>query len=175
MSLTFLKTRISERYDKAKKIWNDNPNHRGKDAIDPPPPKKSCLDGAKNGLARVVAQIRTGHWKSAVYLKRIKKRTDDRCWHCNMGRTMIRSHVLLHYSNASIVVAKQDVWEGVLLGSIRVLLSNPCWEKRLLHFLELSGVGRVLDNGKDEEETPAVKMDGWIIWDTREDMASVLD
>jgi hypothetical protein len=36
VSLTFLKLRISERYNKAK-IWNDNPNHRGKDAIDPPP------------------------------------------------------------------------------------------------------------------------------------------
>jgi hypothetical protein len=32
-------------------------------------------------------------------------------------------------------------------GSIKILLSNPRWEKRLLKFLELSGVGRVMSDG----------------------------
>jgi hypothetical protein len=60
---------------------------------------------------------------------------------------------------------------SILPGSIRVLLSNPRWERRLLHFLELSGVGRVMENRVDEEETRAAKMDGWIIWDVKEGMA----
>jgi hypothetical protein len=38
-----------------------------------------------------------------------------------------------------------------------MLLSNPRWERRLLRFLELSGIGRVLDDGTDEEETRAAK------------------
>jgi hypothetical protein len=133
------------------------------------------LDGAKNGLARVVVQIRTGHWKSAVYLRRIRKRADDRCWYCTADRKMTRSHVLLHCSNGRIVAARQEAWDGAHPGSIRVLLSNPRWEKRLLNFIELSGIGRAMENGEDEEETWAAKMDGWIIWDTREDIARVLD
>jgi hypothetical protein len=51
-----------------------------------------------------------------------------------------------------------------------VLLANPRWEKRLLHSPELSGVGRVMGNGEDEEETRAARMDGWIIWENKENM-----
>jgi hypothetical protein len=36
---------------------------------------------------------------------------------------------------------------------VRMLSANPRWEKRLLRFLELLGVGRALENGADEEET----------------------
>jgi hypothetical protein len=81
--ITSLKLKISERYSKAKKRWNNNPAHHGKDSIAPPPPK----------------------------------------------------------------------------------------ERRLLHFLELSGVGRVMDNGEDEEEARAARMDGWIIWEDTGDIA----
>ena len=42
-------------------------------------------------------------------------------------------------------------------GGIRVLLSNPRWERRLLRFLELSGVGR-LAGDEDVEET---RRPGW--------------
>jgi hypothetical protein len=58
--------------------------------------------------------------------------------------------------------------EGKDPGSIRVLLSNPRWERRLLRFLELSGVGRVMDDGADEEETRATRLDGWIPWRVEE-------
>jgi hypothetical protein len=51
-----------------------------------------------------------------------------------------------------------------------MLFANPRWERRFLHFLDLSGVGRVMDDGEDEEETRAAKMDGWIIWENKEDM-----
>jgi hypothetical protein len=48
-----------------------------------------------------------------------------------------------------------------------MLLANPRWERRLLHFLDLSGVGIVMDNGEDEEETRAARMNGGLfgkIW-----------
>jgi ribonuclease HI len=78
-SLSHLKLRISERFREAKMEWHKNPKHHGKDEIPPPAPKKSCMDGARNSIARAAAQIRTGHWRSAIYLKRIKKRTSDNC------------------------------------------------------------------------------------------------
>jgi hypothetical protein len=60
VSLTSLKLQISQRYNSAKEKWNGNPILHGKDSITPPPSKKFFLDGAKNGLARVAAQIRSG-------------------------------------------------------------------------------------------------------------------
>jgi len=44
---------------------------------------------------------RTGHWRSAVFLKRIRKRTDNNCWFCKRPK-MTRSHVLLHCANARL-------------------------------------------------------------------------
>jgi hypothetical protein len=40
------------------------------------------------------------------------------------------------------------------LDGVRVLLANHRWEKRLLRFLEMTGVGKVVD-GVDVEETRA--------------------
>jgi len=39
--------------------------------IPPPPPKKYCLDRARNAIAGTAAQIRSNHRRSAVYLKRL--------------------------------------------------------------------------------------------------------
>jgi hypothetical protein len=50
---------------------------KGKDSILPPAPKKSFLDHAPNRVARTIAQIRTGHWLCAPYLKRTRKNRDD--------------------------------------------------------------------------------------------------
>jgi hypothetical protein len=69
MSLAHLKLQISEKFRKAKTAWHDAPGHHGSEEI-PPPPPKSCL---WNALVRTAVQIRTGHWRSAVYLKRIRK------------------------------------------------------------------------------------------------------
>jgi hypothetical protein len=80
---------------KAKTTWHDAPSHHGTKEIPPPPPEKPCLDKMRNTLARTVAQIR-GHWRSAVYPKRIRKMADDRCWFCQGPAKMTRSHVLLH-------------------------------------------------------------------------------
>jgi hypothetical protein len=49
-----------------------------------------------------------------------------------------------------------------------MLLASPRCERRLLHFLELSGVGRVMDNGEYEEENRTARMDRWIVWEHRD-------
>jgi hypothetical protein len=79
MSLSHIKLRISERFRKAEDSWHADPAHHGTDGIPPPPPKKSMLDRARNSIARVAAQIRTGHWCLVVYLKWTHKRNLDRC------------------------------------------------------------------------------------------------
>jgi hypothetical protein len=72
---------------------------------------------------------------------------------------MSRSHVLLHCSNESLVAARLRAWGDTSPSSIRVLLASPRWESRLLHFLELSGVGRRVEDGSDEDESRAARMD----------------
>jgi hypothetical protein len=79
MSIAHLKLRISEKFRNAKESWHKSPNYYGTEEVPPPPPKKSCLDSMRNAVARTVAQIRTGHWRSAVYLKRIRKMAEDKC------------------------------------------------------------------------------------------------
>jgi hypothetical protein len=76
--------------------------------------------------------------------------------------------MFLHCSAARVRAAREEAWESKDPGSIRVLLSNPRWERRLLRFLELSGVGRVMDDGADEEETRAARLDRWIPWRVEE-------
>jgi hypothetical protein len=48
--------------------------------------------------------------------------------------------------------AREEAWEGKDPGGTRALLSNPRWESRFLKFLELSGVGRVVEDGADVDE-----------------------
>jgi len=81
---------------------------------------------------------------------------------------MIQSHALLYCPSEKPWGARKEVWEGKNLRSIRVLLSNSRWEHRLIKFLELSGVGRVVEDGRDEDQAWAEKMDGWMAWETEE-------
>jgi len=53
-------------------------------------------------------------------------------------------------------------------GGVRVLLANPRWERRFARFLELSGVGRTMADGADEDGTHAARMSEWIAWETEE-------
>ena len=78
--------------------------------VPPPPPKKSCLDSARNAIARTAAKIRSSHRRSAVYLKMIRKRTVDKCWFCRRSVRMTRSHVL-HCSNEKLVAARKEAWK----------------------------------------------------------------
>jgi hypothetical protein len=45
------------------------------------------------------------------------------------------------------------------------LLANPRWERRFVKFLELSGVGRVIADGTDEDGARAARMDEWVVWE----------
>ena len=124
MSLAHLKIRISERFRTAKEAWHAGPKHHVTMEI---PPKKSMLDKARNAVARTAAQIGTGHWRSAVYLKRIRKPgySDDKCWFCNGAAVMTRSHVLLRCRNPKLTAARSEAWEGRNPGGVRALLANP--------------------------------------------------
>jgi len=166
VSLAHLKLQISEKFRAAKTSWNENPRHHGTEAILPPSPKKSCLDKMRSALARTADQIRTGYWRSAVYLKRIQKRADGNCWFCQGPAKMTRSHVPLHCLSEKLWSARVEAWEGKNPGGVRVLLANPRWERRFVHFLELSGVGRTMADGTDEDGAHAARMDEWIAWET---------
>jgi hypothetical protein len=136
-----------------------------------PPPKKACMDQARNSIARTAAQIRTGHWRSAVHPKRIKKRTDDKCWFCEGTAKMTRSHAPIHCPNATLAAARVEAWEGRNPKGIRALLSDPRWESRLRRFLELSSVGRYVEGGVDEDQAHAERMEEWIMWEADEEGA----
>jgi hypothetical protein len=49
-----------------------------------------------------------------------------------------------------------------------MLLANPRWEWRFVKLLELSGVGRVVADGTDEDGAHAARMDEWVAWETVE-------
>jgi hypothetical protein len=87
MSIAHLKLRISEKFRSAKESWHKVLSHHGTEEI--PPPPEEVLDSMRNALARAAAQIRTGHWRSAVYL-RIRKLVDDKCWTISAGSTRAR-------------------------------------------------------------------------------------
>jgi len=61
-----------------------------------------------------------------------------------------------------------EVWEGMDPGGVRVLVANPRWERRFLKFLELSGEGRVMADGLDEDGARTVRMDEWVVWEAEE-------
>jgi hypothetical protein len=82
---------------------------------------------------------------------------------------MTRSHVLLHCPNERLRTARSEAWEGKNLG--RVLLANPRWKRRFVKFLELSGVGRGMADGTDEDGARGAKMDEWVVWDAMERIA----
>ena len=164
-SVAYPKSRISELYSHSKAKWTLEAD-RGTDAI--PRPKKSCLDRARDGLARTATQIRSGHWRSAVYLHRIRKHPNDRCWFCFTGSKMSRSHALLHCPNPRLAAARTEAWGSNKPSGVRALLSNPRWERRLLIFLERSGVSRVVTGDRDPDAVWADKRDRWIIWEGRE-------
>jgi len=83
---------------------------------------------------------------------------------------MRTSGLLVHTFNTQSILLF-PVWEGRNPRGIRMLLSDPRWESRLLRFLELSGVGRCVEGGVDEDQAHAEKMDGWIVWEAEEEGA----
>ena len=84
---------------------------------------------------------------------------------------MTRSHVLLHCPNPKLRAARAETWEGKNATGVRVLLANPRWESRFFRFLELSGVGRVVEDGTDEDNSRAARMDEWVVWEAADERA----
>ena len=81
---------------------------------------------------------------------------------------MSRSHVLLLCPNERLRCARAEAWEANDPGGIRVLLASLRWERRFLKFLELSVVGRMMADGKDEDGARAAAMDEWIVWEAED-------
>jgi hypothetical protein len=82
---------------------------------------------------------------------------------------MTRSHVLLHCLEEAPAAARAKAWGDVRPSGIQALLASPRRESRLILFLKFSGVGRVVEDGRDEEEAWASMTDGWIAWEDRAD------
>jgi hypothetical protein len=150
----------------------DTETERGKDLILPPAPKTSFLDGASNRLARTIAQISTGHWLCAPYLKRARKSRDDevsdRCWWCGQWR-MSRSHVFLRCMHPNLERARKEIWgrpdeDGKIPKrptSIGQLLWKARWEKPLADWIVATGVGLLGPRKRDYEEERLERNDGW--------------
>jgi hypothetical protein len=77
----------------------------------------------------------------------------------------------LQKHESTLAASRVELWEGRNPSSIGVLLSSPRWEGRLLRYLELSGVGRFVEGGIEEDEAHAAKMDRWIVWEAEEEGA----
>jgi ribonuclease HI len=54
-SLAHLKLRISEKFRESKEVRHKDFRRHGSEEIPPPPPKKSCMDRARNVIARTAA------------------------------------------------------------------------------------------------------------------------
>jgi hypothetical protein len=145
---------------------------KGKETITPPAPKKSILDRASNRLARTVAQIRTGHWLCAPYLKRVRKNREeqvsDKCWWCGQYR-MSRTHVFLRCMHPKLEGARKDFWDrpdedGKIRNrptSVGQLLGKSKWEKPLADWITATGVGLVGQDRVDKEDERVERNDGW--------------
>jgi hypothetical protein len=89
--------------------------------------------------ARTIAQIRTGHWLCAQYLKQVRKNRDewvsDKCWWCGHYR-MSRTHVFLKFKHPKLECARKAIWDrpdedGMMRKrptSVGQLLGKSKWE-----------------------------------------------
>jgi len=103
---------------------------------------------------------------SAVFPKRIKKRRDDKWVLPRAKDDQVPYPPSLH--EPQIACSTGGGLGGKDPGGIHVLLSNLRWERHLLRFLELSDVGRAVEDGTNVEEARAARLDGWIMWEVEE-------
>jgi hypothetical protein len=105
------------------------------------------------------------HWRYDVYIQRIHKMAEDKCWFCQSLARMSRSHAFLHRPNAELRAVRNEAWEGKNPGGARVPLASPRWERRLVKVL---GVGRVMADETEEDRANAAKMDERVAWESTE-------
>jgi hypothetical protein len=129
------------------------------------------MDKARNSEARISSQLRTNHWLSGVYLKRIGKRAHAGCWFCEdrydnvQPPTMTRTNVLLRCPAFEDV--RRDVWKDPTTGaftwprSIGALLGTPRWQQRLLKFLEKTTIRKVGPYKIDDEIRRVTRYEEW--------------
>jgi hypothetical protein len=72
--------------------------------------------------------------------------------------------------NDKLRAARMEAWEGKDLAASAFYWLTPV-EKRLLKFLELSGMGRVMADGIDGDGARCTAMDEWIVWEAEERVA----
>jgi hypothetical protein len=132
VSIAWMNQKVSQSYSEAATL---ELRDRGKQAIIQPPPKTSAMDKARYREAGISSQLRTNHWLSGVYLKRIGKRAHAGYWFCEdrydnvQPPTMTRTHVLLRCPAFEDV--RREMWKDpttgafIRLRSIGALLGNP--------------------------------------------------
>jgi len=108
------------------------------------------------------ASTQAGGGEDVRVAARIRKRQQV------LALQMTPSHTLLHCTNDRLRAAREEAWEGKNPGGIRVLLNNPRWERCVLRFLELSGVGRTVEDWTDEDQERAERLNSWITWEAEE-------
>jgi hypothetical protein len=103
-------------------------------------------------LSRTIAQVRTGHWLCASYLKRVRKNRDedrpDKCWWYSKF-SMSRTHIFFRCTHPKLEQARKDIWdrpdeEGIILKwptSVGQLVGKAKREKRLADWIIATGVG----------------------------------
>jgi hypothetical protein len=62
----------------------------------------------------------------------------------------------------SITISGDDI------SPFSISFPDPRWERQFAKFLELSGVGRVMADGTDEDGAYAARMDEWVAWEAVE-------
>jgi hypothetical protein len=126
---------------------------------------ETAFDGE---MDRTVAQIRTGHWLCAPYLKRVRKIGKNRYRINAGGVASIECPVPTSFAGA-----RKDFWDRPdeddkirkRPTSVGQLLGKSKWEKPLADWITATGVGLVGQDRVDKEDERVERNDGWR-WET---------
>jgi hypothetical protein len=132
---------------------------------------KESITQASNPLARTIAQIRTGHWLCAPYIKRVRKNREqvsDKCWWCGQYR-MSRTHVFLRCMRPNLEGTRKDIWDrpdedGRMRKrptSVGQLFGKATWGKPLADWITAKRVGLIGQDRGDKEAERVERHDGW--------------
>jgi hypothetical protein len=102
--------------------------------------------------------MRTGFCRTAIDITIIRNRPDDERWYCGAVTHMMTFDARLHCANTTLIAVQAPAWDGHDYLSLGVHLSNPRPERRLLQFLELSGVRQTVDAELDVDAWDAASM-----------------
>jgi hypothetical protein len=122
----------------------------------------------KLGYSKVMSLAHLKLQISEKFKKAKKKVLLGQCWPVrrhrsapNIGGQRFTSRQSARWRRQMLVLPWPSQNDEISCAAVRVLLANPRWEGRFVKFLELSGVGRVVADGTDEDGARAAKMDEW--------------